>query len=605
MNQYPQPEEVSLAAKVEFSAFRSLHPPTTAEAILADASLVEAQRCYIATGNTYGLLLEPAFPDDDPDATENFNSYSDLLFSASGPRLEGGKSFLDHVYTLTFTATGAVEGRLSALDDLDQVSDSGGMHQLSMTAYGERTFLELLAKDQRCDVEDLVQRLPYVDYGEIAKKSFQRFVTALGAPEATLSKEYPHAQARQHQYFEELKSLFPSAMHLYSAILMSGSIKAASAAARQVVELQKELKPQIPDKTRIRRALGLKPLQDGPLSVNDLFSPRELRQVVAERMLESLGQAFKLLSQDRATLKALRATHLGYHKLLTDDLLPLLERAGDCPNPVGRQRVHLPTLPNLPDLELTASISGDAAPDAESSENTPPKEIPEIADITPERVAWKILPVVRDGERQALDKATQEIFETAKHRSKRPEGLRIDRRRIQALALTRHAWAAMMGAENVDDVSYYARGDWGSAPVAIEDGFEQPGDYIMLVLKQRDPQTGEEVEHVVADTPLASTDKDGGSAMYLIRADAVAGTWQEIMEQENRQFARDVGARPIKHTVPQGHELAETMALKALHLLTMPVEAYEAGRLNNFARNARMKLGSILDGLVKLEVPEM
>lgn len=169
---------------------------------------------------------------------------------------------------------------------------------------------------------------------------------------------------------------------------------------------------------------------------------------------------------------------------------------------------------------------------------------------------WEVLP---PGE---LENIAREIVGANQTETKKPQ---IDLERLLILERIRKEW----GAEN----TYYARGVLGKRKVIKSDGKEQPDQYLVLVLQEKDKNGAVIAEHAIAESPITQV-----NALYVHRQDVSEGlTWQEVMALP-KSYAKALGARPVvhsmpRHAVPEGY-LVTSMAEKVKTLLTATKEEF-------------------------------
>ena len=188
-----------------------------------------------------------------------------------------------------------------------------------------------------------------------------------------------------------------------------------------------------------------------------------------------------------------------------------------------------------------------------------------------ESLDWEVLP---PGSLEETAKAI--VRDSAERSTSKPT---IDLNRLNILEGVRQAW----GGD-----SYYSRGTRKARSVVRgENGEEQPDEYIILVLQERNEQTGEIMfEHAVAESPIA-----GPNAMYVYRQDATdhGHDWRTVMSLPKKQ-SRELGARQIFHTTGEGQDdLNKTMIEKAEHLLTVNTNDFNDMEFNGFDREGNVR----------------
>lgn len=576
------------------------HQPVPPELHLAPPrpEWAPAQRAIV----DYGVVFNTATANylaDGPFNDEPFHSFYGALRDI-GPYDDDGRVAVRNALLATFEAVGLAEGKWVSNEEAlydDQCAANTVMALLSSSSHD---FLALAAAERHCAVSELGSHLQRVDYERLTSEALADWRHVLTEPVEEPS--YPlldfsitgaalDAGSFQQAYFEDLEKLNSLTTTLYSAAILSGRPAVASKTFRQVEQLIRLTDEKIPPEPQRTLGLGLVANEKIP-HMGDRLSREELRMVIAERFLSALEIRLKKMSMaSKNELLDLRRRMLRrYQDLAQPNWLEVIEYGKDL-------QVQWPPTNTLP---ASTTLAENQPPHQDTGRRP---EIPELADKDIRRLDFKVLPVKKGDGGSALLRTAENMLESAQKRSKRPpEELRIDRRRIRAQERIRHVWAQMQGEDDPDQTSYYARGNWEKAPVVIDGEFEQPGDYIILVLQQRDPQTGKILEHAVANTPL--TRRDGGSAMYVIREDAAAGQWWEIMSQ-NRPDARGSGARAVVHSATQDQNLEEAMAQKALYLLTAPVEEFTKAH-NHLGRTAVRQLGkTTLQQIAAVELPEM
>ncbi len=184
---------------------------------------------------------------------------------------------------------------------------------------------------------------------------------------------------------------------------------------------------------------------------------------------------------------------------------------------------------------------------------------------------WEVLP---PGE---LEQQAREIVEASQSGSSKPE---IDLARLNILSNVRKMWG--------EDRCFYARGKLGHRRVIRDGQTEEPDQYLMLILQETDDHGNVTAEHAVAESPIA-----GPNALYVFRQDVSEGlAWREVMALP-KNYARALGARQVKHTMPrQGLSLVDAMTEKVGTLLSC--EATEFGRIQfDGARGIRLPKGVV------------
>lgn len=168
---------------------------------------------------------------------------------------------------------------------------------------------------------------------------------------------------------------------------------------------------------------------------------------------------------------------------------------------------------------------------------------------------WEVLP---PGEVQAIAK---EIVSANQTETKQPE---IDLERLLILDQIRKEWG--------EDNAYYARGVLGKRKLVKANGSEEPDQYLILVLQERDTEGNVVAEHAVAESPITQR-----NALYVFRQDVSEGlSWREVMALP-KSYANALGARPVKHTLPRSSPegyLVTSMAGKVSALLSATKEEF-------------------------------
>lgn len=176
-----------------------------------------------------------------------------------------------------------------------------------------------------------------------------------------------------------------------------------------------------------------------------------------------------------------------------------------------------------------------------------------------ESLNWEVLP---PGE---LEQISREIVRDAHSESNTPT---IDLERLKILENIRNRW----GAEDC----YYARGAL-SARRTVRDGAKSEADqYLMLILQKKDKNGSVVAEHAIAESPIA-----GPHALYVFRQDVSEGLdWRDVMSLP-KQYARDFGARNVKHSLPRGKtDLVLSMTEKVTTLMAATPEEFHAIEFN-------------------------
>ncbi len=224
-------------------------------------------------------------------------------------------------------------------------------------------------------------------------------------------------------------------------------------------------------------------------------------------------------------------------------------------------------------MDLAARLDVMPTPQFDS---TPPERLSLISfDDLPVhmRVDWEVLPPGA-----GLTDVAHAIIEEKQLRSKQPVG--IDLTRLQALENIRS-----LVSENS---SRYARGSLRERGIVRDGDQECPDEYILLLIDGSDGN----VESVVADSPIV-----GPHAMYIYRRDTAqkGSEWQTVFRLEKAD-ARRLGARAVKHSVPVGDNLVDTMTRKAMELLTCRPEDFARIQFNGVNRARIKQIGRLLIG---------
>lgn len=182
---------------------------------------------------------------------------------------------------------------------------------------------------------------------------------------------------------------------------------------------------------------------------------------------------------------------------------------------------------------------------------------------------WEVLP---PGEVQAIAK---EIVSANQTETKQPE---IDLERLLILDQIRKEWG--------EDNAYYARGVLGKRKVVKANGSEEPDQYLILVLQERDAEGDVIAEHAVAESPITQR-----NALYVFRQDVSEGlSWREVMALP-KSYAKALGARPVKHILPRSSPegfLVASMAEKVSTLLSATKEEFPQIEFNG-ERGVRLR----------------
>ena len=178
-------------------------------------------------------------------------------------------------------------------------------------------------------------------------------------------------------------------------------------------------------------------------------------------------------------------------------------------------------------------------------------EVLDFETFKPLEVDWEVLP---PGELQDFAREIADGKPSNKN-------VYIDPARLKTLEVIRLMW----GKDN----AFFAKGSMRNRQVRRINGVECPDEYIMLILQDKD-DNGNIIEHAVAESPIA-----GEHAMYIYRQDVNPGvSWREVMSID-KQEARKLGARPVKHpSTDTPEELIEIMTNRAEVLLTATPEEF-------------------------------
>jgi hypothetical protein len=173
-------------------------------------------------------------------------------------------------------------------------------------------------------------------------------------------------------------------------------------------------------------------------------------------------------------------------------------------------------------------------------------------------VEWQLLP---PGDLRVT--AQKLITEARERRSKTAKPLEVDLDRLQILEEIRKAWGPN---------TRYTRGmATGRRSAQTPEGEDVPNDYIVLVLQETNAE-GEVVrEHAVADSPITE------NGLFVYRQDALENGKVEdwsVAFSLPKPDAVELGARRLNHPPRNTPRMAETMAQKAIHLLTCPPEQF-------------------------------
>lgn len=168
---------------------------------------------------------------------------------------------------------------------------------------------------------------------------------------------------------------------------------------------------------------------------------------------------------------------------------------------------------------------------------------------------WEVLP---PGE---VHEIAKEIVNSNQAETKQPE---IDLERLLILDQIRKEWG--------EDNAYYARGVLGKRKVVKANGAEEPDQYLILVLQERDAEGNVVAEHAVAESPITQR-----NALYVFRQDVSEDlSWREVMALP-KSYAKALGARPVKHILPRNPPegfLVASMAGKVSMLLSATKEEF-------------------------------
>ncbi|QHN42945.1 hypothetical protein GII36_03710 [Candidatus Mycosynbacter amalyticus] len=173
---------------------------------------------------------------------------------------------------------------------------------------------------------------------------------------------------------------------------------------------------------------------------------------------------------------------------------------------------------------------------------------------------WEVLPA---GE---LERYAREIVGNAATKNMRPT---IELERLKILDNVREMW----GSENC----YYAKGSLSGRKIISEDGRQEADQYLLLILQEKDTENNVVAEHAIAESPIA-----GPNALYVFRQDVSEGLdWREVMALP-KKYARDLGARSLKHTkTGEGNVLIDTMSDRVMTLLAASKQEFGAIQFSN------------------------
>lgn len=192
-----------------------------------------------------------------------------------------------------------------------------------------------------------------------------------------------------------------------------------------------------------------------------------------------------------------------------------------------------------------------------------PETVPEVT------VDWEILPPGQ------LEEFAREIVEAAQNNGESTNPS-IDLHRLQILEKIRHQHGV--------DTSYYAKGIRKTRRIIREGDLEQPDEYILLVLQKINEEGQLIGEDVIAESPIS-----GPNALYVQRQDVNGWDWRELMAYP-KPDTRDMGARSVKHTVPEGRDLIEWMVEKVTMLLDSAPDEFLHGEFKGVDKAGKPRL---------------
>lgn len=170
-----------------------------------------------------------------------------------------------------------------------------------------------------------------------------------------------------------------------------------------------------------------------------------------------------------------------------------------------------------------------------------------------EQLNWEILP---PGD---VERIAREIVREAANETQLPT---IDLARLTILDNIRQRWGS--------DDCYYARGALAARRYIQDDEATEANQYLMLILQEKNGAGELVAEHAIAESPIA-----GPHALYVFRQDVSEGLdWRDVMSLP-KKYARDFGARNVKHTLPRGEtDLVSSMTEKVSILMSATAQEF-------------------------------
>lgn len=211
-------------------------------------------------------------------------------------------------------------------------------------------------------------------------------------------------------------------------------------------------------------------------------------------------------------------------------------------------------------------------PEVES--NISPTSVDLSYDLKPMELDWEVLP---PGESELEKSARQIVDDVSLRTGKRPE---VDLNRLNILEGIRDLWGK--------DKCYYSRGVRKKRSVVkTSSGIDQPDEYVVLVLQEKDETTGLVRESVVAESPIA-----GPNALYIYRPETTDHKfdWRTVMSLPKDQ-SRRLGARNVLHTGSNDSTpLNDVMVEKSFHLLTAEPDEFKNIEFNGIDRRGNVRV---------------
>lgn len=192
------------------------------------------------------------------------------------------------------------------------------------------------------------------------------------------------------------------------------------------------------------------------------------------------------------------------------------------------------------------------APDTVNIDNALQPSMKELLEAR--QLDWEVLP---PGE---IETISREIVRQAQTENYNPT---IDLKRLRILDNLRTLWG--------EDNCYYARGALSARRVIHDGGQDEADQYLMLILQEKDADGSVIAEHAIAESPIA-----GPNALYVFRQDVSEGLdWRDVMSLP-KSYARDFGARNVKHALPRGEtDLVGSMTEKVTALMSATPQEFK------------------------------